>query len=129
MNKELKKILSVDDDEDIRTIISMALEIGGYEVFTCSSGEQAVVSSLAFQPDLILLDVMMPGLDGPATLKKLLSTPETSKIPIVFMTAKSQSFEIVELKQMGAFDAITKPFDPMTLPRVINDIWERYVKT
>lgn len=129
MNRKLKKILSIDDDEDIRTIISMALEIGGYEVRTCSSGEQAVDFSLAFKPDLILLDVMMPGLDGPQTLKKLLSTPETSKIPIVFMTAKSQSFEIVELKQMGAFDAITKPFDPMTLPKLINDIWERYTKT
>lgn len=129
MHKKLKKILSIDDDEDIRTIISMALEIGGYEVRTCSSGEQAVDFSIAFKPDLILLDVMMPGLDGPQTLKKLLSTPETSKIPIVFMTAKSQSFEIVELKQMGAFDAITKPFDPMTLPKLINDIWERYTKT
>lgn len=125
---EPKRILYVEDDEDIREIARLALElVGGFEVMLCASGEQAVASAAAFNPDIILLDVMMPGMDGPSTLAALRRQPAVSHTPVAFMTAKIQPQEIATYKEMGATDVIAKPFDPMTLPEQIRTIWRKAV--
>ncbi|MDP5292947.1 response regulator [Oceanimonas sp. CHS3-5] len=121
---EPKRILYVEDDEDIREIARLALEVvGGFDVMLCASGEQALADAAAFNPDIILLDVMMPGMDGPTTLSALRRQPAVSRTPVAFMTAKIQPQEIAAYKEMGAVDVIAKPFDPMTLPEQIRDIW------
>lgn len=121
----LKRILFVEDDPDIQVIAQMALqELGGFLVEVCSSGEEAIAKAPAFEPDMILLDVMMPGMDGPDTLKKLRLSPQMTTIPAVFMTAKVQTHEIEQYKAMGVVDVIAKPFDPMTLSSTICHIWE-----
>lgn len=120
----LSRILYVEDDADIREIAQLALEIvGGFKVLLCPSGEQALAQAPAFAPQLILLDVMMPGMDGPTTLTALRQQPELAHIPIAFMTAKIQPQEIAAYKAMGAVDVIAKPFDPMLLPQQVTDIW------
>lgn len=123
----LQRILLVEDEPDIRIITKMALEtIGGFTVCACSSGAEAVKEATAFPADLILLDAMMPGMDGIATCKALRQTPLTRSIPIVFLTAKAQPHEIAAYKELGAVDVISKPFDPMrlseTLHRIVGDI-------
>lgn len=121
---ELNKILHVEDEPDIQEIARLALEtIGGFTVETCSSGQEALEGVSAFRPDLILLDVMMSGMDGPTTLGELRKLPETAKTPIIFMTAKVQSGEIDQFKGMGAIDVIAKPFDPTTLSDQIREIF------
>lgn len=79
----------------------------------------------AFKPDVILLDVTMPGMDGPATLKTLRQQPRTAAIPVIFMTAKVQADEVAHYKSLGGLDVIAKPFDPMTLSATIRRIWAR----
>ncbi len=112
----LKRILIAEDDSDIRLIAQLALEsIGGFQVRLCSSGREAIQAAPGFQPDLIVLDVMMPGMDGPTTLQSLRALPQCAKTPIVFMTAKAQPHEIAQYKVLGAFDVIAKPFEPMQL--------------
>ena len=124
MSKDLKTILYVEDDEDIRTIATMALEaLGGFLVIGCSSGAQALERAPVCAADLILLDVMMPGMDGPETLRELRKVPETSNTPVIFMTAKVQSSEIQKYKDMGAVEVIAQPFDPMTLSDQIKSVW------
>ena len=120
----IQKILYIEDEPDIQTVAKLALEtIGGFTLEVCSSGSEAIEKAEAFNPDLILLDVMMPGMDGPTTLKSLRDIPNTADKPAVFMTAKVQPDEIQELKDCGAIDVIAKPFDPMTLSETINGIW------
>ncbi|ART80423.1 response regulator [Oceanisphaera avium] len=120
----LSRILYVEDDADIREIAQLALEVvGGFEVLLCASGEQALLQAIDFAPQLILLDVMMPGMDGPSTLTALRQHAELAHIPIAFMTAKIQPQEIAHYKAMGAVDVIAKPFDPMRLPQQVTDIW------
>lgn len=122
---DLKKILFVEDEEDIRTVTQIALEtIGGFTVQVCGSGKEALRMAPHFLPDLILLDVMMPGMDGPATLDALRRLPETMHIPVVFMTAKVQPQEVQRYRDLGAVDTIPKPFDPMTLPHQVRNIWK-----
>lgn len=123
MLPDLNRIFYVEDEADIQTIAQMALEADGLTVEVCSSGEEAVKRVPGFAPDLILLDVMMPGMDGPSTFKALRKLPQTATTPIVFMTAKSQSPEIAQYKALGAIDVIIKPFDPMTLASSIRRIW------
>ena len=121
---ELRRILFVEDDPDIRTVATMALEaVGGFSVLACDSGTQAVEKASAFSPDLVLLDVMMPGLDGPATLEALRRLPEIRETPVVFMTARVQTHEVNRYKEMGAADVIAKPFDPMALADTVRSIW------
>ena len=121
---ELKKILYVEDEEDIRIVTKVSLEtVGGFSVEICSSGEEALEKAGPFQPDLFLLDVMMPGMDGPATLKALRTQDAFLDTPAIFMTARVQPQEIAEYRQMGALDVIAKPFDPMALPDRIREIW------
>ncbi|MDR3491647.1 MAG: response regulator [Gammaproteobacteria bacterium] len=129
-NKDLKNILYAEDESDIREIAQIALEdIGGFIVTYCSNGREAVEKAKDIQPDLILLDVMMPEMDGPTTLKALRKIPYYSSLPVIFMTAKIQPDEIAKYKEMGALDVISKPFDPMTLADSIMKIWERYLET
>lgn len=124
MKSPLYRILFVEDDADIQAIGKLALEaVGGFKVELCSSGKQALERAKSFAPDLILLDVMMPEMDGLSTFTALRAQPHTVQTPIVFMTAKVQAYEIARYKQMGALDVISKPFDPMTLPNTIHSIW------
>jgi|ERR1019366_3276894 two-component system OmpR family response regulator len=118
----LSKILLVDDDENIRTIATLSLE-DDYQVEVATSGQAAIAIALKYKPDLILLDVMMPGLDGKATFEKLQEMPDLAKIPVVFMTAKVQTHEIDFYLKLGAAGVITKPFDPMTLAGDVQNIW------
>ncbi len=126
-NKELKTILYAEDEADIRVIAQVALEdIGGYSVRYCSDGHQVLEVIKEFIPDLILLDVMMPGMDGPTTLSKLREIVGVTEIPTIFMTAKIQANEIEQYKALGAIDVIAKPFDPMTLADDIKKAWTAY---
>jgi CheY-like chemotaxis protein len=123
---ELKRIMYVEDQPDIQMVAKVALEaVGGFEVLICSSGEEALEKVIAFNPDLILLDVMMPGMDGPTTKIELGKLPEVAGKPVIFMTAKIQPTEVTEYKDMGALDVIPKPFDPMTLSDQIRKIWHQ----
>ncbi|TVP44413.1 MAG: response regulator [Halomonas sp.] len=122
----LKRILYVEDDPDIQTVAKLALEVvGGFTVKICSSGEQALDEAEEFLPDLILLDVMMPGMDGPSTLKALRQLSSLQHVPVAFMTAKVQPHEIDQLTALGAESVIAKPFDPMVLSSQVLSIWEQ----
>jgi two-component system, OmpR family, response regulator len=122
----LKKILFVEDDPDMQIIARFSLEsLGHFEPKVVSSGRQALNEFLSFSPQLILLDVMMPEMDGPSTLKEFQKMPEAVHIPIVFMTAKTQKSEIENYLKIGATDVIQKPFDPMVLSQTVQKIWDR----
>jgi two-component system, OmpR family, response regulator len=122
----LKRLLFVEDEPDIQIVARLALEaVGGFQVSICSSGQEALANAPDFGPDLILLDVMMPGMDGLSTLKALRELPMTATTPVIFMTAKVQPYEVAEYKRLGALDVIAKPFDPMRLSATINAIWTR----
>jgi CheY-like chemotaxis protein len=111
-----KRILIVDDEDDIREVAQISLElVGGYEVLTASSGRDGILAAREEIPDAILLDVMMPEMDGPTTLAQLLADPSTRHIPVVFLTAKTQSAERQQLGILGAAGVLTKPFDPLQL--------------
>lgn len=121
----LNRILMVEDDPDIQQVARLALEaVGGFVVEACDSGFEALRKAPDFAPDLILLDVMMPQMDGPETLEKLRRKPEMGTVPVVFMTARVQRHEIDQYKALGAIDVISKPFDPMTLADTVRSIWE-----
>ncbi len=122
----LEKILYVEDEPDIRSVASIALEtVGGFQIEACSSGQEALEKAPGFAPHLILLDVMMPGMDGPATLAALRDTALCAETPVIFMTAKVQPAEVARFRDLGAIDVIPKPFDPMTLAETIRGIWAR----
>lgn len=120
---EIEKILYIEDEPDIQTIAQIALQdVGGFTLQSCSSGREAIEKAEAFGPDLVLLDVMMPGMDGPETLKELRKLTTMESVPVIFMTAKVQPQEIEEYKSLGAVDVIAKPFDPMSLADQIRTI-------
>lgn len=126
MIHELTRILYVEDDPDIQAIAMMVLEtINGFTVEACNCGSEALQKAVPFKPDLILLDVMMPGMDGPETLKGLRAFAELETTPVVFMTAKVQPQEVQGYLDLGAAGVIAKPFDPMTLAQELRDIWSR----
>lgn len=126
MAEKLIKILYVEDEPDIQMVARLALEtLGGFTVEVCSSGNEAIARAPEFQPQLILLDVMMPGMDGPKTLETLRGLSQTATTPAVFMTAKVQPAEVAQYKALGAVDVIPKPFDPMTLASIVEEIWSR----
>ena len=117
------RILYVEDEPDIRTIAKIALEkIGGFTVRVCGSGREALDAVSGFAPDCVILDVMMPGMDGPSTLAALRALPASANVPVIFMTAKVQSSEIAQYKALGALDVIVKPFDPLSLASTIRNI-------
>jgi CheY-like chemotaxis protein len=125
--KRLERILHIEDADDIRKIVEIILvRMGHYAVLQCASGQEAEEKAAGFAPDLILLDVMMPGQDGPLTLQHLRAQPALKDTPVVFMTAKVQSAEIEMLKGLGAIDVLAKPFDPSTLCKQIETIWSAY---
>ena len=127
MTKELKKILYVEDEPDIQAVARIALEsVGGFTLEICSSGFEAIEKGPDFEPDLLLLDVMMPGMDGVSTLKELRKQPGLSDTPAMFMTAKVRPSEIEQLRLEGAIDVIPKPFDPMTLSENIKSLWNKH---
>ena len=117
----------VEDEPDIQAVARLTLEsVGGFTVEVCSSGKEAIERAAKFAPDLILLDFMMPGMDGFSVIKALREIPQTAKTPVIFMTAKVQSHEVDHYKKQGAIGVIPKPFDPITLSETIKGIWEKY---
>lgn len=124
MPPPLCRILYVEDEPDIRAVAQMALEaVGGFAVIACASGQEALSVAPDARADLLLLDVMMPGMDGPSTLKALRQMPATAHTPVIFMTAKVQAAEVALYKGLGALEVIPKPFDPMELSAQIQRIW------
>jgi two-component system OmpR family response regulator len=120
----MNRLLHVEDEPDIQVVAKLALEaVGGFTLETASSGREALSKALSFAPELILLDVMMPGMDGPATLRELRNFPGSCDIPVIFMTAKVQSQEVEKYKSMGAIGVIAKPFDPMTLADEVRKVF------
>ncbi|PYQ52996.1 MAG: hypothetical protein DMF78_10120 [Acidobacteria bacterium] len=112
------KVLVIDDEPDIRRIARLGLtKVGKMDVVEASNGTEGLARAKAERPDAILLDVMMPGLDGPSTLARLREDPDTAAVPVVFLTAKAIAAEVDRLRSLGAAGVLTKPFDPMTLAR------------
>lgn len=117
-----RQILIIDDEADIRAVAQLSLEINqDWEVLTASSGREGITLAKEHQPDAILLDVMMPDLDGPATWENLQEDPQTRKIPVIFLTAKVQAAEQRRYAQLGVKAVLTKPFDPVALGDLITE--------
>jgi len=110
------KILIIDDEDDIREVAALSLEsVAGWEVIVASSGAQGLARAIEHKPDAILLDVMMPGMDGPTTFRELRKNPVTAKIPVLLLTAKVQSSDQRRFADLGVEAVLFKPFDPLTL--------------
>jgi two-component system OmpR family response regulator len=122
----LVRILYVEDEPDIRQLVSLALDVvGGFTLKTCNSGLEALNAIETFEPQLLLLDVIMSELDGPGTLKKIREIEAYKETPAIFMTAKVQLDEIQGYFEVGVVDVIVKPFDPMTLAERIQEAWAK----
>lgn len=122
--KRLERILFVEDSVDIRRVATLAMErVGHFDVLACASGEEAIREAGKYRPDLLLLDVMMPDMDGPTTLARLRELPALAFTPAVFMTAKAHPTEIAHLRSLGAIGVIIKPFEPMSLSARLAEIW------
>ena len=118
-----RKLLLIDDEDDIREVATLTLEtMSDFEVVTASNGLAGVEKAETERPDAILLDVMMPGLDGPATFQRLQESALTRSIPVIFMTAKVQAGDRKRLAALGARGIIAKPFDPMTLSEEVTNL-------
>jgi CheY-like chemotaxis protein len=123
----LQRVLHVEDDESIIAIARVALEtLGGLTVLSCSNGNDALEQAPAFDPELLLLDVMMPGMDGPTTLVALADVIDLDRIPVVFMTAKTQPADHASYYALGAAAVIVKPFDPLKLGEQLKEIWDKF---
>ena len=126
---ELKKLIIAEDDEDILTIIQISLEeVPNLQLKLCRTGQEVIQEAINFIPDMIILDVMMPNMDGIATIKALQLIPLLANIPVVFMTAKAQVRDIEEYLKLGVLDVIIKPFDPLLLPEIISECWRKSIK-
>jgi CheY-like chemotaxis protein len=111
-----RKILIIDDEDDIREVAALSLEsVAGWDVVVASSGAQGLICAAEYQPDAILLDVMMPGMDGPSTFRELRKNPVTAHIPVLLLTAKVQSTDQRRFADLGVEAVLFKPFDPLTL--------------
>ena len=127
MNRPLEKILLAEDEPDIQEVARIALEsVGGFVLKICESGQQAIDASTEFEPDLLLLDVMMPGMDGPTAFQQIRKISGMESIPVIFMTAKVQAQEQAHYRDLGAMHVISKPFDPMQLSDTIRRVWEKH---
>lgn len=123
----LRKILFIDDDPDILTVVKYCFEdVPNITVHFVNSGQEGIREALKEHPDLIILDVMMPEMDGIATLQAIRLIPDLVSIPVIFLTAKAQHSEIQHYLDLGAIDVIIKPFDPIDFPRQIQTCWEKY---
>ena len=120
----LNRICYVEDDEDIQRIVRMSLErLGKMTVHIVGDPTMAIDAMNSFKPDLVMLDWMMPGMDGPTLFKKMREVPETQALPVVFITAKASERELNELRTLGAVGTISKPFSPKDLPGQLRAIW------
>jgi two-component system, OmpR family, response regulator len=125
MSDQLERITYVEDEPDIRSITEFALtEIGGFSLDVCASGAEALERAPRFHPDLIILDIMMLGMDGVETYKRLRATPDLAATPVVFMTAKAMNHEMDRYRALGAAEVIAKPFDPLLLSARLQQIWQ-----
>ncbi len=126
---QLKTVLYVDDEADIRQIVAMALGLAaGLSIHTADSGEQALALARTLHPDLVLLDVMMPGLDGPQTLSRMRAEALLADIPVIFLTAKTMPLELARFRALGVLGVIAKPFDPMRLANQVLTLWDSLVE-
>jgi len=124
--RTLQKVCYVEDDEDIQRIVRMSLErVGKMTVEVVSDSTKAVDVIVAFKPDLVLLDWMMPVMDGPAVFRAMKERAETKDLPVVFITAKASQRELDELTALGAAGAISKPFSPKDLPNQLRAVWAK----
>lgn len=124
--RPLQKICYVEDDDDIQRIARLSLErVGKMEVSIIGDPTTAIDGILAFKPDLVLLDWMMPVLDGPALFRRIRETAGLQAIPVVFITAKASQRELEELRGMGAAGVLSKPFSPKDLPEQLRAIWRK----
>jgi CheY-like chemotaxis protein len=124
----MRTILLIDDEEDIRTVGRISLgQVGGWEVLEAPSGKRGLEIAASDRPDAILLDSMMPEMDGAETIRRLKADEETWEIPVIFLTAKLQPADRERYLELGAVGVLAKPFDPMKLPGdVANTLgWER----
>ncbi|HSY03467.1 MAG TPA: response regulator [Acidobacteriaceae bacterium] len=111
-----RRILIIDDEDDIREVAALSLEtVAGWDVTMAGSGAAGIVKALEQQPDAILLDVMMPVMDGPTTFRELHALPETTNIPVILLTAKVQAADQKRFSDLGVAAVMFKPFDPLTL--------------
>ncbi len=118
-----KRILLVDDEDDIREVATISMQaVGGWEVLSARSGTEALEKALAEQPDAILVDVMMPDLDGPTTFRRLQEDPRTRDIPVILLTAKAQAADRRSFEELGVTGVLNKPFDPMALPEQVAEL-------
>ena len=116
-----RRILVVDDEDDIREVAQLSLEmVGGWEVLAASSGAEGIARAAAERPDAILLDVMMPDMDGPATFRALRDNPATTEIPVILLTAKVQAADRRRFDDLGVAGVLSKPFDPMELANEVS---------
>lgn len=121
----LQRVLIADDEPDILEISRIALEtVGGFEVLVCSSGEMLLERLSGFQPDLIVVDVLMPDMTGPEVFEEIRRRPEYDEVPVIYLTGVIQEEELEDLRETGVADIILKPFDPMTLADRINGVWK-----
>jgi CheY-like chemotaxis protein len=117
------RILIIDDEDDIREVAALSLEtVAGWQVYMANSGAQGLARAIEHQPDAILLDVMMPGMDGPTTFRELRKNPATARIPVLLLTAKVQSSDQRRFADLGVEAILFKPFDPLTLSNQISTI-------
>ena len=125
-DRPLIRICYVEDDEDIQRIVRMSLErVGKMTVEIVGDPTMAIEAMAAFRPDLVMLDWMMPGMDGPTLFRKMKQLPETSGLPVVFITAKATQRDMDELVALGAAGMISKPFSPKDLPEQLRAIWAK----
>ena len=115
-------VLVVDDEEDIREVAALSFELAGWQVLVAPSGRDGIAAAHAAAPDVVLLDVMMPELDGPGTYALLQAEARTREIPVVFLTAKVQNADKRRYAALGVRGVIAKPFDPLTLPAEVEGI-------
>ena len=125
-DRPLERICYVEDDEDIQRIVRMSLErVGKMTVQIVTDPLVAIGAMSAFKPDLVMLDWMMPGMDGPTLFREMKKRPEVASLPVVFITAKAAQRDLDELKTLGAAGTISKPFSPKDLPDQLRAIWSK----
>ena len=119
----VRSVLIIDDEDDIREVAALSLEaVAGWTVHTASSGTEGIASAKGLQPDAILMDVMMPGMDGPTTFKLMQQTKGIEHIPVILLTAKVQGIDQRRFSDLGVAAVLFKPFDPLTLSGQIADV-------
>ena len=127
MAPTLERILCVEDEPTIHPVIRLALKrVGNFDVRIYDNGEQALTEAPAFRPDLLVLDVVMPDMDGPAVLEKARQMPELANVPVIFLTGKSKPADVERLRALGAVGVIGKPFEVRGLAAQIQHIWDAF---